>query len=272
MLTHRKRSFTPEALMDELWIAENYSDPRNTLRRQMHRLRKALQEDKISINDNSLIFSNGYYRWYDQINIQIDIYEETFHIHLLETLIIKGEYRQAFEHYKYITDFLDREMGVKPSDNFRAIYKRLLQSQSIIQSNENLYDVFEPQVFTDHAFYCEPKVFKSIYELERRRSQRSNEGFSIGVLTAIPKRGYTYSQKELRMYKRKQFLLEHLRKGDIFTKWNDQQFVVLLPGINETLTEKVLSRVLLINEMGGSEFTINQITHLKAKPGSPKFI
>ena len=34
MLTHRDRAFTPETLMDQLWVSESYSDPRSTLRRQ----------------------------------------------------------------------------------------------------------------------------------------------------------------------------------------------------------------------------------------------
>lgn len=47
MLTHKDRSFTPESLMDHLWVSEEYSDPRSTLRKQMHRLRKTLGEDGI---------------------------------------------------------------------------------------------------------------------------------------------------------------------------------------------------------------------------------
>lgn len=62
MLTYRDRSFTPESLMDQLWVSEEYSDPRSTLRKQMHRLRKALGEDSSDENENTILFNNGYYR------------------------------------------------------------------------------------------------------------------------------------------------------------------------------------------------------------------
>lgn len=350
MLTHKDRSFTPESLMDQLWVSEEYSDPRSTLRKQMYRLRKALGEDTAEENNKTILFTNGYYRWNEQISIkmdaeifesyvkngddqkekspeaalqsykdalnlyvgdylpectnqywvytarnhyrrlyiktvmnmiellkareaydeilelcqkaiQIDVYEEVFHINLLEAFMVSGEFRQAFEHYEYITGFYEREMGISPSDEMRAIYKRLLASQSRAKVESNFCDVLEKDICYDNAFYCEPEVFKSIYELERRRSQRQNTCFSVGIITVNPIKGYTYSQNELRMNKIKQLLLQHLRKGDILTCWNYRQFAVLLPGVNDELTEKVLKRI--INpEKEDSTIVINQVDKL----------
>ena len=350
MLTHKDRSFTPESLMDQLWVSEEYSDPRSTLRKQMHRLRKALGEDTAEENEKTILFTNGYYRWNEQVSIkmdaeifesyvkngddqkekspeaalqsykdalnlyvgdylpectnqywvytarnhyrrlyiktvmnmiellkareaydeilelcqkaiQIDVYEEVFHINLLEAFMVSGEFRQAFEHYEYITGFYEREMGISPSDEMRAIYKRLLASQSRAKVESNFCDVLEKDICYDNAFYCEPEVFKSIYELERRRSQRQNTCFSVGIITVNPIKGYTYSQNELRMNKIKQLLLQHLRKGDILTCWNYRQFAVLLPGVNDELTEKVLKRI--INpEKEDSTIIINQVDKL----------
>lgn len=352
MLTHRVRAFTPESLMDQLWISEDYTDLRSTLRRQMHRLRQALQEEGGREGETTLLFSNGYYRWNDSLGvqldtdlfegyikhgdanrnvspenalkayrqaldlyhgdylpecaeqhwifpvrnhfrriyirtvlnviellkgqdtyeeilplcqkaIQIDIYEESFHLSLMDALLSQGELKQALEHYEYITGFYYREMGIKPSAEMRAIYKRLLKSHASIHSEENLLEVLEFGATLDNAFYCEPDVFKSIYELERRRSQRGNSCFSIGVLTAKPMGGYSQSQEQLRISHLKQHLMERLRQGDTFTRWNDQQFVVLLPGVDAVLTEKVLKRV-LDGGIDQNSITINQIAHLTA--------
>ncbi len=350
MLTHKDRSFTPESLMDHLWVSEEYSDPRSTLRKQMHRLRKTLGEDGIDESQRTILFTNGYYRWNDQISIkmdaeifenyvkngddqketspgvalksykdalnlyvgdylpectsqywvyaarnhyrrlylktvmnmidllkareaydeilelcqkaiQIDVYEEVFHINLLEAFMVSGEFRQAFEHYEYITGFYEREMGISPSDEMRAIYKRLLASQSRAKVESNFCDVLEKDICYDNAFYCEPEVFKSIYELERRRSQRQNTCFSVGIITVNPIKGYTYSQNELRMNRIKQLLLKQLRKGDIVTYWNYRQLAVLLPGVNDELTEKVLKRI--INpEKEDAAIIINQVDKL----------
>lgn len=360
MLTYRNRSFTPESLMDQLWVSEEYNDPRGTLRRQMHRLRQALDESESDDASKTLLFANGYYSWNDEIELEldtdlfekyikeadalklkyplkalekyeaalelyigdylpecadqhwvfpvrnqyrrlylkavqsaieiyklkddfesilnlcqkaihIDIYEECFHVNLLEALLAKGEQRQAIDHYDYITGFYSREMGIKPSDEMRVIYKKILQTQSSIGSEESLYEALESTVTLENAFYCEPDVFKSVYELERRRSQRSGVSFSIGVLTALTIKGYTHSQKELRMNRLKQLLTERLRKGDTFTRWNDNQMVVMLSGVDEELTEKVLKRVLGMDK-DNETIVINQITHLMPEPQNNRFI
>ncbi len=333
MLTHKDRSFTPESLMNNLWVSEEYSDPRSTLRKQMHRLRQAMGEDAADEVNNTILFINGYYRWNDQISIEvdaemfekyikngdaqkekspdaalenynkaidlyvgdyltectnqywvysarnhyrrlylktvmntiellkareaydeimyicqkaikIDVYEEVFHINLLEAFMMNGEFRQAFEHYDYITGFYEREMGVKPSEEMRAIYKRLLASQNRTNVECNFNDVLGKVVCYERAFYCEPEVFKSIYEMERRTSQRQKICSSIGVITVNPIQGYTYSQNEMRMNKIKQLLLQQLRKGDTITCWNYWQFAVLLPSACGEIAEKVLKRIL----------------------------
>ena len=204
---------------------------------------------------------------YDQIiricqkAIQIDIYEEPFHLSLMDAMMHKGEQKLALEHYEYITGFYYHEMGLKPSPELRSLYKKLLQTNTPIQSDGNLYDALEAELIMDNAFYCEPSVFKSIYELERRRSQRSGASFSIGVLNVTPISGYTQSQEELRIDYLKQHLKEKLRKGDTFTLWNDTQFIVLLPGVDTTLMEKVLRRILQTFPMNDA-IVINQIMHL----------
>jgi GGDEF domain-containing protein len=59
----------------------------------------------------------------------------------------------------------------------------------------------------------------------------------------------------------KQLLLKQLRKGDTITCWNYRQFAVLLPGVNEELTEKVLKRI--INpEKEDTKIIINQVDKL----------
>lgn len=254
----------------------------------MHRLRKALGEETADDDKKTILFSNGYYRWNEQVSIkldaelfetyikngdeqkknspeaalqsykealniyagdylpdctnqywvyairnhfrkqyikavsnviellkpreaydeiivlcqkaiQIDMYEEVFHISLLDTLIAKGDFRQAFEYYEYITEFYKKEMGIKPSDEMRIIHKKLLESQSITKVDNNFCEILEVDDSYENALYCEPEVFKVIYEMERRRSQRQNTVYSVGVITVNPIRGYTHSQNELRM-------------------------------------------------------------------------
>lgn len=350
MLTHRGHSFTPEALMDQLWIGQVYTQPRSTLRKQMHRLRKILSEESCPDSIKTLTFSNGYYRWNDNLQlqldsdffenfskqgdelkntspeqaleiytkalalyrgdylpecteqywvfsfrnyyrnlylktvlnaeellkikedydhvidmyhnaIQIDIYEEVFHIRLLEALILKGEYRQALEHYEFITEFYDREMGIKPSLEMKNIYKRLRAANNTDYSEANVQDTLDSESLLENAFYCEPDVFKGIYELERRRNERTQQCFEVGIITVSEIRGQTLSQSKLRMSHIKNQLYEKLRKGDTFTSWNQGQFIVLLPGMDSESTENVLKRALAMDE-GARGIDIKIMAHL----------
>lgn len=351
MLSHRDRSFTPESLMDQLWISEEYNDPRSTLRRQMHRLRQALLEDDCKESEKTLLFSSGYYKWNEhaglqldakvfedlirqgdalkdssaelaleayqaalnlyhgdylpdcvdqhwvfpirnhfrrqfvrtvlnviellkdfrdgdgilslcQNAIQIDIYEEAFHLNLMEALLNKGEQKQFLEHYEYITGFYYREMGIKPSAEMRSLYKRMLKSPSETRRS-SLADTLEADLVLENAYFCDFEVFKSIYELERRRSQRSGSGFCIGVLTVPETMGYSASQGELQMNHLRTHLMEGLRQGDTFSRWTDRQFVVLLAGVDAEMAQRVLMRV--IGENAASDVVIDQVTYISTQ-------
>ncbi|SCX94376.1 BTAD domain-containing putative transcriptional regulator [Alkaliphilus peptidifermentans] len=331
MLTHRKRSFTPENLMETLWSRENYSDSRSTLRRQMHRLRQILEE--VQSNEEQLIvFNNGFYSWNTKINIQLDIdlfekavqmaeemkearpegalinyrmalslyqgdylsecieqlwvipirnyyrrlylksvynitnllkvqgnwneilqiceraiqvevYEEEIHLRYIEALLQEKEVKQAQKHYEYFTTFLYQEMGLKPSPALKSAYKRILATNHMHSSIEDLeIDLDNKKI--ENAFYCEPYVFKMIYELECRRSERSGNMAMICMITMNHPSTVSLEKKQQAMTSLEKHLLEQLRKGDTITRWDNSNFLVLLPGLNDLIMEKVLSRIL----------------------------
>ena len=144
----------------------------------------------------------------------------------------------------YITGFYYQEMGLKPSAEMKALYKSLLQTHNPIQSEQRLSELLESEKPLENAYYCEPETFRSIYELEIRRSQRSGTSFSVGVIELADSKRFSASQEALRMNHLKQHLMEHLRMGDTFTLWGDMQFLILLQGIDQKLMKKVLMRVI----------------------------
>lgn len=354
MLTHRDQSFTPESLADQLWIQEQYNDPRSTLRRQMFRLRQILSESSDTSADatQTLIYKNGYYNWnpksgfeidadlfealvlnaqnetenepgkvmqdlrlalslykgdylpdcqeqhwvfpvrnyyrrlynqaamtmiamldsrqaYDEIiqicqsAMKIDVYELNFHMAYMNALQQKREIKQALNHYQHITKFLYNELGIKPSDEMKAFYKELLKIHPTISGDEkSLEEAFKPIEMEDNAFYCEPDVFKSIYELERRRSQRSGIPFSVAVIEISNTQADSLGQAKQKADTFKSYLLSHLRKGDSITKWNDKQFVLLLPGLSSELMTKVLERI-MSNYEDSQHIKIDLISEIK---------
>jgi len=349
MLTFKEKSFTPEFIMDHLWLDENYSDPRSTLRKQMHRLRQALECE--TLDTSMVLYTNGLYRWNeaqdievdaimfevkiqegDRIKdthpmmalrlyleaielykgdylmecyhqhwtfpirnhyrrlylntvqnailimkacgnqsdiialctkaIEIDIYEEVFHIKLMEAFIDINDYRSAFNHYQYITDFLKNEMGVGPSIAMRDLYKRLLTIQATVL-DDSIYDLLNDKSVMENAFYCEPTVFKSIYELEKRRIERSGGNFSVGILNIKADIKDTLSQQDLRIKHLIGQLMVKLRKGDTVTHWSNNQLVVLLTDVNDETMNEILGRI-LYSDLALNNVTIEKIAHLEA--------
>ena len=357
MMTHRQRSFTPESLMESLWSSEDYTDPRSTLRRQMHRLRQILGESPQKPEQQIIIFNNGYYHWnsglevlidIDQFErciqlgdtlkedhpdkslihyrkalslyqgdylsecidqhwvfpirnyyrrlylntvlstiellrvgakfneilqiceqaIQLDVYKEEFHLCYIEALLQQGERKQALKHYEHITGFFYQELGLKPSPALKAIYKRVLSTQATYATMDDLESDLKGDPVLENAFYCKSDIFRSIYELERRRSERGDTKAVIGMITVTHPLGDSLGKQQQRMLSFKQHLLEHLRKGDTVTLWNDSQFLVLLPGLDEILMDKVLSRIfkLYISKTSEASNIIQAQYHLILPP------
>lgn len=359
LFTYRDKSFTPEALADQLWPSEAYSDPRGTLRRQMHRLRQMLGESASETDCHLIHFTSGSYKWnqshplnadidtfenhikagekhlhtssradstssdrlealkafeaaialykgdylpdlVDQhwifsvrhhyrrqylkavtnaLNlqkalglheamvatahsaIQIDIYEEHFHLMYMEALLQQGSPKQALEHYEHITRFFYQEMGISPSQDLKHLYKRLLAAPTT--GCDAIFASLDDHGPIENAFFCDPQVFKSIYELERRRSQRSGNHFSVAILSLKGHSGDTIAQDNMRSDRFKSHLAQTLRLGDTFAQWGTRQYAVLLPGVDEALMLRVIERVLSAFA-DRALVTIERVNHLPA--------
>ena len=90
------------------------------------------------------------------------------------------------------------------------------------------------------AFYVEAEVFKTVYELEKRRSNRSNVSLTLGVV----KLEETHETSIELMQSMKNFLEKSLRQSDCFTQWDDRSFYILFPYSSYETAEYVLDRLL----------------------------
>lgn len=360
MFTSRDRVFTPEMILEQLWNDEEYTDPRSTLRRQMHRLKGLLEEDEIHDEERLIVHAQGNYRWnlklaiksdmdtFQQLcdraeqskqkeqlmaalalyqeafdiyrgdylsefggnawllvkrnllkhqyidavlsylsllqdnsdfkrivcicekAIQVEPYEELFHYHLIEALRVKGELYEAIEHFHRTNHFFQKELGVSVGHDLLELYQRLLNSRDMIESETHLQHVFESTCLLENALYCEPEVFKTIYELEKRRNERSLGEFCVAALTVRPFEEETYAQMQRRILRLKAHLMINLRKGDILTLWNDKQFLLLLPGMDKETMKQVLIRILKLSE-DACKINIEEVTQLHLPNMSQKY-
>ena len=58
--------------------------------------------------------------------IVIDQFDESVHSALIKAYIALGHQQKALSHYEYVTDLFYRELGVRPSDNLRNLYREII--------------------------------------------------------------------------------------------------------------------------------------------------
>lgn len=175
--------------------------------------------------------------------IQIEPLEEEFHLQLIGALIKVGRINDARLNYEYITSALYKEYGVKPSAEMRKLYTQMKADNGNVVEID-LHDMQERLVTAqgpDEPFFCEKNMFKSIYALERRRSERSGQSVCVILFTVKSYAGAEHEKPLMESLKR--VIDQSLRKGDVYSFWNDSQIAAILPGINLEQTYKVVERI-----------------------------
>lgn len=96
--------------------------------------------------------------------------------------------------------------------------------------------------------FCDVQDFKLLYNYEKRNKERRTNkdvGVGIGIVT-IYSTGYSQLTEE--EIKKGMDLLGYvffksLRRGDVVTKWNDNQMLVLLYGLREQYIKVIVDRI-----------------------------
>lgn len=181
-----------------------------------------------------------------EIYFSIEPFEEDLHLRYLEALLESGEIERAREHYEYISRLLYQEFGTKPSSNMRDIYKAI--SNKSTGENHHRLDIEE--MLLEHEdiqgpIACKTDFFSLVCRLEKRRAERNNSPVCLGsmVFKTPESKFLSTTQLQEAMKLLDQLLASSLRKGDIYTQWNDNQYAILLPGANREQAEEILGRI-----------------------------
>jgi len=179
--------------------------------------------------------------------LMIESFEESLHIHYIEALITVGNIKQAQSQYEYVTSMLYKEMGVKPSTDLRNLYHKIKCNDDMILLDLNsIQEMMMDRPDSNGAFFCEPDTFVSFYKLECRRAARTEQAVFMAMITISIAKNRTKDNKIFKkaMGSLLDMLIQDLRKGDVVSKWNDAQILVILPGSTLDQTNVVLNRIL----------------------------
>lgn len=188
-------------------------------------------------------------------------YEEGIHIYFLEALIELKQLKNALSHYNYITGRMYREFSVEPTPALRNVYRRITADRDGNRITDLLFlgrNLSEDDKM-EGALYCELDYFRAIYNLEKRKSLRSENTKFLGLVSIIMNEANISKQdREQAVENLKLLLINSLRKGDVFCRWNPFQMLLLLTNLTEAnllLIEKRIQKRFK-NAVDPKKFTI----------------
>lgn len=176
----------------------------------------------------------------------IDYFEEKIHIRLIEALLAEGQVTRARTHYNEVTTIFYRELGIKPSDHLKSLYRLLgTEPGSFELDLSTIQEGLKGKEAENGAYFCDAELFRYFYNLERARVERNGQSVLLGLFT-LTASNYTLPHKDTLhevMHNLQGVVLESLRKGDLVTRWNDAQLLMLLPGLNREQADMVIERI-----------------------------
>lgn len=176
----------------------------------------------------------------------IDYFEEKIHIRLIEALLAEGQIARARTHYNEVTTIFYRELGIKPSEQLKSLYRLLgTEPGSFELDLSTIQEGLKGKEAESGAYFCDAELFRYFYNLERARVERNGQSVLLGLFT-LTAPNYTLPDKNILhdvMQNLQGVVLESLRKGDLVTRWNDAQLLMLLPGLNREQADLVIERI-----------------------------
>lgn len=166
--------------------------------------------------------------------VQFDQRNEQLYLYLIQSLIHTGQQGTALETYQHVSELFFREFGLTPSDELIAIYREIIKTIKSPETNlaiiqESLNETNQE----DGCFFCEHEIFKSIYQLQVRSLARLGVVFHIVLISVVDHDKATAPSSQKQLNRTMDYLkgtIQHtLRKGDVFTRYSVNQYLIMLP-------------------------------------------
>lgn len=183
--------------------------------------------------------------------INIQPYEEIIHLNFMEALINLKQHSYALIHYEFFTRRLFNDLGVVPSKKLTELYKKIKQKEDNPNSSIDLNkidDEMSKEFNLGGVVFCDAEHFKFLYNYEKRNKNRRVDksiGVGIGIVTLYSRAHTQLSKKEIKkaMDLLGYVLFKSFRYGDVVSKWNDNQMIILLYGLRQEHIKIVVDKI-----------------------------
>lgn len=178
-------------------------------------------------------------------------YDEKWKIEQIYVLFEKGDYKKAYSLYNDMVYQYSENMGLPPTPEMVKCYEKISRiPHDFLKEMNELKDKMYKVVMTDEeensAYYCSYRSFVDICHIFSRGMERTGRSSYLMLCSLVDYEGKPIQNMEKRNLKSKVLrnLIGHcLRKGDIYTQYNNCQYLILLDGINRENCEVVYRRI-----------------------------
>lgn len=191
--------------------------------------------------------------------IQYENADEELYSYQIRALAAQHKTQMAEETYQKAQEILFQELGVRTTRELEKVHQAvcLMQKSQEIEELEQIKENLDEEKVTG-AYLCGYPLFREIYRVETRRVGRRKKRsqlllFSIEVRLpeneVVGKKRLQESRKERilaqAMKKMEQILVHELRVGDVVSRYNKRQYIVLLTDCAQEEVERVKQRVMI---------------------------
>ena len=172
---------------------------------------------------------------------------EDWQIWQMDSLISMDRQDEAMVLYETTTELLYKELGLTPSDQMKERFRQLevYQHDKADHVNE-IQEGLNQREKDDGAFFCSYLSFMEGYRYVQRVIERSGQSAYLLLCTMTDGKGVPLEKGE-RLGKvaeeLEQAIRNSLRRGDMFTRYSDNQFLMLLLGIRQEDCAIVVERI-----------------------------
>lgn len=173
-------------------------------------------------------------------------YEE-WQIWQIDSLIARNQIKAAMRLYEETAELMFRGAGVFPSKQFK---ERLAQLNSDTEKKAEGIDEIQMGMLEEEkqtgAFYCSYPSFAESYRYMKRVTERNGRSAYLLVCTITDGRKEPLDKGErLDMLgdELNEAIKSALRRGDLYTKYSDNQYLVLLLDIEQRDCISVIDRI-----------------------------
>lgn len=178
---------------------------------------------------------------------QVCPYEERVYLIQLRCYIAQQRYREAMMLYDEVANMLMNEMGIAPSPELAAIYRRLSDEE-----NDGVANLIEIREYMgEHeslpgAYYCSYPAFIDSCRVLVRMVERTGQTVFLMLSTLKDAKGAPLQASDrLRdaAEAMRTAIRKALRKGDFYTRYSTSQYLVMLWGISRENCQMVADRI-----------------------------